>query len=62
MISSQSKPQTKHELIRGLNKIRISQIELIEPYDPSISDQVFKTVKAMSAKSGQISIIILRTP
>ena len=59
MISSQSK--TKHELIRSLNKARISQIEVIEPYDPSMSDQVSKTAKAMAAKSGQISIIILRT-
>lgn len=62
MISSQSKPQTKHELIRSLNKIRISQIELIEPYDSSMSDQVSKMAKAMVAKSGQVSIIILRSP
>lgn len=62
MISSQTKPKTKHELIRGLNKISISQIEVIEPYDPSMADQVSKTAKAMTAKSGQISIIILRTP
>jgi len=62
MISSQSKPKTKHELIRGLNKARISQIEVIEPYDPSIADEVSKTAKAMAAKSGQVSIIILRMP
>lgn len=62
MISSQSKPKTKHELIRTLNKARISQIEVIEPYDPSLADQVTKTAKAMSAKSGQVSIIILRMP
>ena len=61
MISSQTKPMTKHELIRSLNKIRISQIELIEPYDPSMSDQVSKMAKGMAVKSGQISIIILRT-
>lgn len=60
MISSQSK--TKHELIRTLNKARISQIEVIEPYDPSLADQVTKTAKVMSAKSGQVSIIILRMP
>ena len=35
MISSQSKPKTKHDLIRSLNKARISQIEVIEPYDPA---------------------------
>ena len=62
MISSQSKPKTKHDLIRSLNKIRINQIEVIEPYDPSMADQVTKTVKAMAAKSGQVSIIILRMP
>jgi len=62
MISSQSKPKTKHELIRSLNKIRISQIEVIEPYDPSMADQITKTTKAMAAKSGQVSIFILRMP
>ena len=62
MISSQSKPKTKHELIRSLNKIRINQIEVIEPYDPSMADQITKTAKAMAAKSGQVSIIILRIP
>lgn len=62
MISSQSKPRTKHDLIRSLSKARISQIEVIEPYDPWMADQVTKTVKAMAAKSGQVSIIILRMP
>ena len=62
MISSQSTPKTKHELIRSLNKARISQIEVIEPYDPSMVDTLSKTVKAMVAKPGQVSIIILRTP
>ena len=62
MISSRSKPKTKHELIRALNKTRISQIEVIELYDPSITDALSKTVKAMVAKPGQVSIIILRMP
>jgi len=62
MISSQTKPMTKHELIRSLNKARISQIEVIEPYDPLMADTLSKTAKAMAAKSGQISIIILRMP
>ena len=60
MISSQSKPKTKHDLIRSLNKARISQIEVIEPYDPSMADQVSKTAKAIAVKPGQVSIIILR--
>ena len=62
MISSQSKPKTKHELISTLNKARISQIEVIEPYDPSMADQVSKTAKAVTLKPGQVSIIILRMP
>ena len=60
MISSQ--PKTKHELIRSLNKTRISQIEVIEPYEPSMADQLAKTAKALSVKSGQVTIIILRMP
>ena len=62
MISSQLKPKTKHDLLRSLSKIRISQIEVIEPYDPLMADALSKTAKALSAKSGQISIIILRMP
>ena len=62
MISSQSKPKTKHDLIRSLNKARVNQIEVIEPYEPSMADQLAKTVKAMVAKPGQVSIIILRMP
>lgn len=62
MIFSQSKPKTKHELIKSLNKARISQIEVIEPYEPSLADQVTKTAKAVTSKPGQVSIIILRMP
>ena len=62
MISSQLKPKTKHELIRSLNKARINQIEVIEPYDPSMANQLTKTAKAMAAKSGQVSIVVLRMP
>ena len=62
MISSQSKPKMKHDLIRSLNKIRVSQMEIFEPYDPSMADQVSKATKAMVAKPGQVSIIILRMP
>ena len=60
LISSQSTPKAKHELIKSLNKARISQIEVIEPYDPSMADQVSKTAKAIAVKPGQVSIIILR--
>ena len=62
MMSSQTKPMTKHDLIRSLNKARISQIEVIEPYNLSMANALSKTAKAMAAKSGQVSIIILRMP
>ena len=62
MISNLLKPKTKHELIRSLNKIRISQVDVIEPYDATMTDRVATMAKAMAAKSGQVSIIILRSP
>ena len=62
MISSLPKPKTKHDLLRRLSRIRIHQIEVIEPYDPSMADQITKTTKTIMAKPGQVSIIILRIP
>ena len=38
---------TKHDLIRSLNKARISQIEVIEPYNQPKADQVLKAAKAI---------------
>lgn len=61
MISEQLSPKTKPELIRTLQKQRITQIEVIEPYDPSRADELIKTAKHMSNRSGQVSIILLRT-
>ena len=61
MISDQLSPKTKPELIRTLQKQRITQIEVIEPYDPSRADELIKTAKRMSNRSGQVSIILLRT-
>jgi hypothetical protein len=61
MISDQLSPKTKPELIRTLQKQRISQIEVIEPFDQSRADELIKTAKHMSNRSGQVSIILLRT-
>ena len=36
-------------------------IEVIEPYDSSRADELIKTAKHMSNRSGQVSIILLRT-
>ena len=61
MITDQATIKTKHELIRSLYKQRVAQIELIEPYDPSRADDVIKAAKAMSYRSGQVTVILLRT-
>ena len=61
MTTEQVSIKTKHELIRSLNKQRVVQIEVIEPYDPSRADDVTKAAKAMSYRSGQVTVILLRT-
>ena len=61
MISDQLNPKTKPKLIRTLQKQKINQIEVIEPFDPPRADELIKTAKRMSNRSGQVSIILLRT-
>ena len=61
MINNQSSIKTKYELIRSLQKQRIAQIEVIEPYDGSRSVELTRATKSMIAKSGDITIILLRT-
>ena len=61
MMNDQATIKTKHELIRSLYKQRVAQIEVIEPYYPSRADDVTKTAKAMSYRSGQVTVILLRT-
>ena len=61
MITDQATIKTKHELIRSLYKQRLAQIEVIEPYDPSRADDVTKAAKTMSYRSGQVTVILLRT-
>ena len=61
MITDQATIKTKHQLIRSLYKQRVAQIEVIEPYDPSRADEVTKAAKAMSHRSGHVTVILLRT-
>lgn len=61
MMNDQGTIKTKHELIRSLYKQRIAQIEVMEPYDPTRADEVTKAAKAMSYRSGQVTVILLRT-
>ena len=61
MMNDQASIKTKHELIRSLYKKRVAQIQVIEPYDPSKADEVTKVAKLMSYRSGQVTVILLRT-
>lgn len=54
-------PTTKYELIKALQKPSIRQIEIIEPYDQTKQQELIKATKQIMTKSGDVSIIILRT-
>ena len=60
MIINRTTSTTKHELIRSLYKLRVAQIEAIEPYDPTKADDRAKPVEQFSYLGGQ-SFIFMRT-
>ena len=61
MIREQRPINTKQELMKALQSIKLEQIEIIEPYDPKQSNDLTKTAKQMATKSGSVSIILLRS-
>ena len=61
MIREQRPIKTRQELMKALQGIKLEQIEIIEPYDPTQLNELTKTAKQMSAKSGSVSIILLRS-
>lgn len=60
MISKATNPKNKFELTRSINKQRISQIQVVEPYDLSRSNEVTKAAKAMSSRTGHIAVVLMR--
>ena len=62
MILEQKAPKTGTELIRRLQRQRITQIEVIEPFDPSDADTLTKAAKEMFTRSGTVTVILLRSP
>ena len=54
-------PKTKQELIKALQRQRIQQIEIIEPYDPANDQDLTKTAKALFNRPGEVTIIMVRT-
>jgi hypothetical protein len=61
MIKDTIYPKTKQDLIKALQRQRIQQIEVIEPYDPSQDQDLTKTAKAMFNRPGDVTIIMVRT-
>ena len=47
--------------MQALQGVKLEQIEIIEPYDPKLSNDLIKTAKQMATKSGSVSIILLRS-
>ena len=61
MIREQRPINTKQELMKALQAAKLKEIEIIEPYDPTQSNELTKTAKQMATKSGSVSIILLRS-
>jgi hypothetical protein len=61
MISETLYPRTSQDLVRALQKMRIVQIEIVEPYEPTVSSDLVKTAKEMCHKSGNVTVILLRS-
>ena len=61
MISETLYPKTKQDLVRALQRMRIAQVEVIEPYDPSTADELTKTVEQMFQRSGNVTVILVRS-
>jgi len=56
MIREQRPIKTKQELMKALQTAKLEQIEIIEPYDPTQSNELTKTAKQMATKSGSVSL------
>lgn len=54
-------PKTKNELLRVLQRQNILQIDVIEPYDTTHEKELLTKAKAMSQRSGNLTIIVMRT-
>ena len=54
-------PRTKNDLVRAIQKMRIGKIEVIDGYTPSDVRELTKAAKSMSAGSGDVTIILVRS-
>lgn len=54
-------PRTKSELVRAIQKMRISKIEVIDGYVSADEKDLLKAAKALSQGSGDLTIILVRS-
>ena len=54
-------PRTKVELVRAIQKMRISKIEVIDGYVSADEKDLLKAAKALSQGSGDLTIILVRS-
>lgn len=54
-------PRTKNDLVRAIQKMRINKIEVIDGYSPADERELTKAAKRMSAGSGDVTIILVRS-
>ena len=54
-------PRTKNDLVRAIQKMLINKIEVIDGYTPSDVRELTKVAKSMSAGSGDVTIILVRS-
>ena len=54
-------PKTKPDLVRAIQKMRINKIEVLDGYTSADERDLVKAAKAMSAGSGDVTIILVRS-
>ena len=54
-------PRSKADLVRVIQKMRISKIEIVDGYVAANERELMKVAKDMSAGSGDVTIILVRS-
>ena len=54
-------PRTKNDLVRAIQKMLIKKIEVIDGYTSADERELTKAAKRMSAGSGDVTIILVRS-
>jgi hypothetical protein len=54
-------PRTKNDLVRAIQKMRISKIEVIDGYSPADERELTKAAKELSQGNHDLTIILVRS-